>query len=149
MQPVVRSEMIPFADLDLSFVYGPRELKEPAFSFAYDEEAILHSPDAFADAVLAVPHVSLIRDKAHSWNDWLARWQVDDRSIDIDLLATDVDPACGHSVVWGGSSLTPRCTPIDLLALWLPIRDRLDGVWLHDTSCRMYSPKTFREEYVT
>lgn len=141
--------MVPFAELDVAFVYGPRELAEPAFSFGYDDDPVLHSPEAFANTVLAVPNVSLVRDESESWHNWLARWQVDDRAIEIDLLDCDVDPECGHSVVWGGSGLTLNCTPEDLLNLWLQIRDRLDGVWLHDTSCRMYSPKTFRETYLT
>lgn len=140
-------DIVPFDELDVSFVYGPRELKEPAFSFAVDY-VVFHTPEAIADAVLAVPNTRLIHDASDGWWNWLARWQVADRYIEIGNSDCDVDPACGFSVLWGGSDLTLRCNPEDLLTLWLGVRTRLDGIWLHDTSCRLWSPELFRRTYV-
>ena len=77
---------------EVSLVSGPLELPKPAYSFADDWELQLYTPDEIAEAILAVPGVSLKHRPAPTWESWAAAWREADRYIDFDLVACDIDP---------------------------------------------------------
>jgi hypothetical protein len=129
---------------DFAFVIGPRELSEPAFSFDMDRTEV-YTPEEIADAILAAPGFELVHSASPTWSDWKARWQDADRFIELDMLACPIDPDYrpGIAVAWGGSCLTANCLLGDLLELWVAIRAKCPGVWLHGGDCRLYSPESF------
>ena len=134
---------------ELAFVAGPEDLPAPAFSFADDWKTPIFTPDEFAAAVLSIDGARLIRDCDPDWDTWRVRWQCGDRFIEFEILACDLDPTNddrpGLTDYWGGSPFTAHCDREDLLTVWIKIRQRLPGVCVHDTDCRMYSPDTFRD----
>jgi hypothetical protein len=132
---------------ELSLSVGPRELHEPAYSFE-TRPVVLHPPEAVAEAILSVSGVRLRHPAQPSWDAWKARWEEGDHSIDIRINALEVEPEeCGGlSVAWECSPLRTHCRLADLLRLWESVRSRCPGVWLHDTECRLWSPKSFADE---
>lgn len=125
---------------EISLVPGPRRLDEPAFSFAVSE-MVHHSPEAIAVAILSYPGTRLLHPGEPKWVDWQARWERGDHHIDFDMtLMTEDEP-----LMWGGSMFSASCRLSDVLAVWERIASRCPGVWLHDASCRLYSPQSFAE----
>ena len=121
---------------------GPPQLVEPAVSFD-THEVLQYPPDVVADAILAVPNTRLIRTNDPTWYDWLALHTASDGTIKIDFTLFDIEP-----VSWGGSGLVFDCGPQSLLDFWLAIRTACPAAWLHDTSCKLYSPESFSELYL-
>jgi hypothetical protein len=99
----------PERSLDLTetcFSVGPREPREPAFSF--DTISIdLYTPEFVAEASLSVPGTRLLHLADPSWSDWLARWEEGDRYINLNINAVEVDPegSGGIPLAWESSLL--------------------------------------------
>jgi hypothetical protein len=132
---------------ELCFVAGPLELPE-GFSSVALSRAENYPPEVIAAAFLAAPGTRLLHPAEPSWGYWQARWESGGRSIEVDLAACEVDPACfnGRSLLWGGSSFRTHCLLADLLRFWQAVRSRCPGVWLHDTDTLMWSPESFARE---
>lgn len=132
---------------ELFFVSGPLTLPD-GFSSVEIDRGEHYSPDAVAQAFLAVPGARLLHPAQPSWAQWRACWWSGQRTIEIDLAACEVDPqdSGGHPLLWGGSNLRTHCLLPDLLALWVAVRSRCPAVWLHDTETRMWSPESFARE---
>ncbi|MCA9195447.1 MAG: hypothetical protein KDB03_26935 [Planctomycetales bacterium] len=132
---------------ELTLVWGPLDLPDDAVSFADDWNWVIYTPEEIEAAILSVPCVKLIHDSRPDWRSWRAQWRSLDRTIDFDLIACDLDPEDGGrpgcSLYWGGSSFTTNCTLTDMLDVWTKIQMACPAVWLHDTVCRMYNPRSF------
>ena len=132
----------PYEKLDLAIVPGPPQLVEPAVSFE-THEILQYPPHRVADAILAAPNTTLKSSNDPTWWDWSAMHHAADGTIKIDFTLFDTEP-----VSWGGSSLVFDCGPQSLLDFWLAIRLACPAAWLHDASCRLYSPESFSELYL-
>ncbi|CAN5899260.1 hypothetical protein BH23PLA1_BH23PLA1_08590 [soil metagenome] len=137
-------------DFDISLVPGPSAIdKEPAYSF--DTQPIeVYNPEEFSGAVLDVPGVRLIHPALPAWDDWKARWETGNRFIEeAGIAACEVEPLdrSGIFLAWGGSGLHARCRLADLLGFWAVIRASRPGVWLHDTDCRLWTPRSLAERF--
>lgn len=132
---------------ELSFVAGPLILPDD-FSSVDLRDGEVYSPEAIAQAFLAVPGCRLRQAPDPSWQQWCARWESGQRYIEVDLMACPVDPqeAAGHAHLWGGSSLRTHCLLSDLLSFWKAVQRCCPAVWLHDTETRMWTPEAFARE---
>jgi hypothetical protein len=135
---------------ELSLVGGPLDLPDYAVSFADDWQGVIYTPQEIANAILSVPGVNLLHDSSPSWNDWKAQWLCRDRTIDFDISAFSIDPQFGSrpgtGEYWGGSMFLTSCLLRDVLDVWRSIQRICPAVWLHDTECRMYNPRSFVTE---
>lgn len=136
---------------ELSLTWGPLELPDPAYSFADDWVEQIYTPEEIAEAILAVPGMHLLHGALPNWDAWAARWSDADRYIDLNISACEFEPdnnvRPGLREAWGGSLLQMNCLLSDVLFVWIVIRVSCPGVCLHDTECRMYSPKSFAETF--
>jgi len=132
----------PYDKLDLSIVPGPLTLNDRAVSFD-DHDVVEYPPEHFAEAVLAVPNSRCLSLPNASWWEWKAQHDAPDGYIKMDMTLFETDPPS-----WGGSLLDVRCSAASLLAFWLVVRQSCPATWLHDTTCKLYSPETFRQLYV-
>lgn len=132
---------------ELSFVAGPLILPND-FSSVDLRDGAVYSPEAIAQAFLAVPGCRLLQAPDASWQQWRARWESGQRWIEVDLAACPVAPeeAASHAFLWGGSGVKTHCLLADLLTFWKAIQDRCPAVWLHDAETRMWSPEAFVHE---
>ena len=135
---------------ELRLVWGPLDLLDDAVSFADDWEWIIYTPEEMAEAILSVEGVSLLHDSNPSWNKWRAQWRRMEHTIDFDIAACELDPdfggRSGVSEYWGGSMFRTNCMLEDIMDVWLGIQKTCPAVWLHDTDCRMYNPRTFMSD---
>jgi hypothetical protein len=135
---------------ELTLVWGPLNLPDDAVSFDDDWDWVIYTPEEIAHAILSVPGATLLQGSGRDWDGWRAQWRNLDRTIDFDLIACDLDPEYGGrpgcSKYWGGSSFVTKCTVDDILNVWTTIQNECPAVWLHDTGCRMYNPKSFMHE---
>jgi hypothetical protein len=127
----------------LALVPGPAEIEQPLYSFEVQDELVSHSPEAVAAVFLNVPGMKRSNDAAPDSGLWKARWEEGDRCIDLDFTVMEIKPG---EVVWGGSNLQGRCRFSDLLYIWSALRERFEGIWLHDADCRLYTPEGFNQQ---
>jgi len=134
---------------ELCLVWGPLELPDDAVSFDDNWDTVIYTPDEIADAILSVPQTQLIHPADPDWASWSAKWNHHGHTIDFDIIETDTDPDYGMrpglSKCWGGSGFVTNCTLEEIIDVWATIQRRCPAVWLHDTSCRMYNPGSFRD----
>ena len=132
---------------ELCLVWGPKDLPDEAVSFADDWDTVIYTQCEIAEAILSVPNTLLIHDARPNWSDWRAQWRADTHTINFDIMEMDLDPDYGGrpglTSCWGGSSFITNCTLEELLEVWSAIQKRCPAVWLHDTACRMYNPRSF------
>ncbi|MBX9579963.1 MAG: hypothetical protein K2X87_06605 [Gemmataceae bacterium] len=126
------------ATVDLFFSSGPDHIREP-YSSVMVGAIVEYQVADFAAALDRLPGVVRTHtSEAETW--W--RWGRDGRSIEI---AVDGDNT-GEDGVWLGSLLRIDCTFADLVGLWGELLTTRPAVYLHDQSCRMYTPRSFLEE---
>jgi hypothetical protein len=109
---------------------GPPDLSEPTPSWAVDSLP-RYEPEEVASTILAIPNCALASPAAPGWENWAARWQVDERVIEFnqaEVLCFDEDAAPR----WCGCDLEADCRVGDLLVVWAEIHRRHPGVWLSD-----------------
>jgi hypothetical protein len=125
---------------EYSFIPGPA--KDPPADSLGLHEITLYSPEVVADAFLSCRGMRMIRAADPSWWDWAARWECEDRFIEVGMALFDTEP-----VAWGGSGIVSRCGADELLTLWEGVRRRCPAVWLHSSACEILTPQTFRERF--
>lgn len=133
-------------DIPVSLIPGPKHLEEPFYSTElqemeeYSAEEVAHTL-THLNGVTLVTHVEVI--SAQDWYAW--RWRLDLNSGIIEIgysVFEDLDP-----VLWGGSELNTLCTFTELVCFWRAFQDHYPAAWLHDDTCRMYTPHSFLATY--
>jgi hypothetical protein len=136
---------VPLIDVKgLALVPGPSHIDQPLYSFQVYDEIVGHDPDEVAAALLAIPGMRRSNSAEPASWDWAARWEDGDRWLDLDFTLMEPD----DGVVWGGSNLRGRCRQSDLMNIWAALRNRFDGIWMHDAECRLYTPESFAERKI-
>jgi hypothetical protein len=123
----------------LAFIPGPADIEQPLYSFEVYDEIVGHAPDEVAAALLAIPGMRRTNSAEPASWEWKARWEIGARYLDLDFTLMEPD----DGVIWGGSNLQGRCRQSDLMHIWSALRQRFEGVWLHDAECRLYTPESF------
>jgi hypothetical protein len=128
----------------LALVPGPADIEQPLYSFQVYDEIVGHAPEGVAAALLSIPGMRRTNSAEPSSWDWKARWDIGDRYLELDFTLLEPD----DGVAWGGSNLRGRCRRSDLMSIWSALRERFEGVWLHDAECRLWTPESFAEQKI-
>lgn len=108
------------------------------------DEIVEHPLAAIAATLLCFPQVELTHGAEPSWLQWRARWRDGENELDFSL--SHLGPG-SHENLWGGSELKGHCTIGQVLALWVHLLSRHQGVWLHNSECEMETPQSFLQIY--
>jgi hypothetical protein len=127
-------------------VPAPAELQEPVYSFEVKNPPI-YAPEVIADAILSAPHMRLFRPAQTSWSDWIARWQRENRYIELGINVLEAESENGETLAWESSSVRIHCLSSEFIAVWEGIRSKCPGVWLDDEESRLWSPRSFAERF--
>jgi hypothetical protein len=105
-----------------------------------------------ADAILAIPGTRCIHPPQPQWDNWVARWELTGRYIEVDMFP-DTEHYFSDSsgrFFWSGGWLRCDCTVSDLADFLRAVRERCPGVWLCDSGdhlerggSRLHTPETF------
>ncbi len=126
-----------FSETDLFFCSGPNQILEPFTSVMVGviEE---YQTTAMAVAISCLPGTVSLREHEFE-NVW--RWERSNRFIEISV--NDDNTFEGG---WLGSPLKLNCTFSDLVEFWLNLARSYPAIYVHQPSCRMYTPCSFLEE---
>lgn len=132
---------------EVCFCGGPIDLPQPYSSIELNKTE-LYTPDQVAEAILSVDGVVLLHPAEPSWANWLARWEVDGRWIEICIGAFEPDGVIGvvTELLWTDSELKMNCTLDDFLQFCRVIQTKCPAFWLHDTNTDMWTPEAFEKE---
>lgn len=130
---------MPLIDLSRWFLVPGPEFNPPTDSLGqYHIEC--YSPERIATRILSNRDFELKHDAKPTWWEWIARWEQNERWIEIGMTLFGIEPPA-----WGGSPLQGRCDLNDIMSLWLNLRDCFPAVWMHNTLCEIHTPESFVE----
>ncbi len=121
-----------------ALIPGPIRLTQPISSQDVQDIA-LHPAEAIAKSLLAFPGMHLLDPPTPSWWRWSGRWEMGGDFIQIGMTLFEADVP-----TWGGSPIFANCTVGALEKLWLHMRSRHQGVWLHDDNCVVHTLDSFK-----
>ncbi|HEV7280266.1 MAG TPA: hypothetical protein VGN57_08650 [Pirellulaceae bacterium] len=127
---------------DWNLMPGP--IHEPPRSSVELYESEEYPPRLVAEAILAFPGMRLVRPAEPTWYEWRAAWRDGDDQFEIDMSLYDVDPP-----LWGGTGVVGYCSVEAFVRFCRHVRERLPGVWLHNSACEVHSPESFAAQVVS
>lgn len=119
----------------LSLIPGPEPVSGVMSSVALEEVSEYQLVDV-RNALLACPNVTQTTFPERPGL-WFFEWRRPSRSIVVEVADFDAP----EWPFWSGSALQTNCTFADLLDLWLALTRRVRAAWLHNSDCKMYSPR--------
>jgi len=125
-----------------SLIPGPPRIVDPPGSSIDLQDVASYDPREVAGSLLAYPGCRLVHPASPTWWEWRAEWAGGDRFIALGMSLFETEPP-----TWGGSGIEAVCRLEDIMGLWLSLRSRFPAAWLHNESCEIHTPESFRRSF--
>jgi hypothetical protein len=134
--------MVTFSkDQGWSFIPGPDQIVEPAWSVDMREEVARIPAAEFASGVLKIPNVQLVHGNEPTWWDWRVVWNLDLSFVNLDMIIEG-----DNKDTWGGSNIECSCSEHSFISFWKDLMQISRQIYLHAPDCRMYTISSFKKE---